>query len=189
MGLVAPWHVGSSQTRDHTHVPCTGRPMTSLSCKGSRWRCWQLSLSVPPWALRRLCRDLQRPLGVCYWLAPARLFEQAGCPMHSGCWVGILCLIVPKLPETGRFRRLLWRLQVLCVLPDLKACLIGQTVSVEVNWWESLFPRWWRSFQNASSIGTGQKIHSGFPSYLTEKSEKNFLANPVLTVTQLSFHL
>ena len=25
MGLVAPWHVGSSQTRDHTHVPCIGR--------------------------------------------------------------------------------------------------------------------------------------------------------------------
>ena len=24
-GLVAPWHVGSSQTRDRTRVPCTGR--------------------------------------------------------------------------------------------------------------------------------------------------------------------
>ena len=26
MGLVALWHVGSSQTRDWTHVPCTIRP-------------------------------------------------------------------------------------------------------------------------------------------------------------------
>ena len=25
MGLVAPWHVDSSQTRDQTHVPCIGR--------------------------------------------------------------------------------------------------------------------------------------------------------------------
>ena len=25
MDLVAPWHVGSSQTRDRTHVPCIGR--------------------------------------------------------------------------------------------------------------------------------------------------------------------
>ena len=25
MGLVAPWHVESSQTRDRTHVPCIGR--------------------------------------------------------------------------------------------------------------------------------------------------------------------
>ena len=25
MGLVAPWHVGSSQTRDQTCVPCIGR--------------------------------------------------------------------------------------------------------------------------------------------------------------------
>ena len=25
MGLVAPWRVGSSQTRDRTHVPCIGR--------------------------------------------------------------------------------------------------------------------------------------------------------------------
>ena len=25
MGLVAPWHVGSSQTRDQTCVPCTAR--------------------------------------------------------------------------------------------------------------------------------------------------------------------
>ena len=25
MGLVAPWHVGSSQTRAQTHVPCIGR--------------------------------------------------------------------------------------------------------------------------------------------------------------------
>ena len=25
MGLVAQWHVGSSQTRDRTHVPCIGR--------------------------------------------------------------------------------------------------------------------------------------------------------------------
>ena len=25
MGLVALWHVGSSQTRDQTHVPCIGR--------------------------------------------------------------------------------------------------------------------------------------------------------------------
>ena len=25
MSLVDPWHVESSQTRDHTHVPCTGR--------------------------------------------------------------------------------------------------------------------------------------------------------------------
>ena len=25
MSLVAPWHVGSSQTRDRTHVPCIGR--------------------------------------------------------------------------------------------------------------------------------------------------------------------
>ena len=25
MSLVAPWHVGSSRTRDRTHVPCTGR--------------------------------------------------------------------------------------------------------------------------------------------------------------------
>ena len=24
-GLVAPWHVGSSQTRDRAHVPCIGR--------------------------------------------------------------------------------------------------------------------------------------------------------------------
>ena len=24
-GLTASWHVGSSQTRDQTHVPCTGR--------------------------------------------------------------------------------------------------------------------------------------------------------------------
>ena len=24
-GFVAPWHVGSSQTRDRTHVPCLGR--------------------------------------------------------------------------------------------------------------------------------------------------------------------
>ena len=24
-GLVASWHVGSSWTRDHTYVPCTGR--------------------------------------------------------------------------------------------------------------------------------------------------------------------
>ena len=24
-GLVAPWHVESSQTRDRTHVPCIGR--------------------------------------------------------------------------------------------------------------------------------------------------------------------
>ena len=24
-GLVAPWHVGSSQTRARTHVPCIGR--------------------------------------------------------------------------------------------------------------------------------------------------------------------
>ena len=24
-GLVAPWHMGSSQTRDRTHVPCIGR--------------------------------------------------------------------------------------------------------------------------------------------------------------------
>ena len=24
-GLVAPWHVGTSQTRDRTHVPCIGR--------------------------------------------------------------------------------------------------------------------------------------------------------------------
>ena len=26
-GLVAPWHVGSSWTRDETHVPCTGGQM------------------------------------------------------------------------------------------------------------------------------------------------------------------
>ena len=25
MGLVAPWHVESSRTRDQIHVPCTGR--------------------------------------------------------------------------------------------------------------------------------------------------------------------
>ena len=25
MGLVTPWHVESSQIRDHTHVPCIGR--------------------------------------------------------------------------------------------------------------------------------------------------------------------
>ena len=25
MGLVAPWHVGSSRTRARTHVPCIGR--------------------------------------------------------------------------------------------------------------------------------------------------------------------
>ena len=25
MGLVAPWHVGSSQTRAQTRVPCIGR--------------------------------------------------------------------------------------------------------------------------------------------------------------------
>ena len=24
MGLVAPWHMESSQTRDQAHVPCTG---------------------------------------------------------------------------------------------------------------------------------------------------------------------
>ena len=28
-GLVAPWHVGSSQTRARTHVPCIGRQILS----------------------------------------------------------------------------------------------------------------------------------------------------------------
>ena len=28
-GLVAPQHVGSSQTRDQTHVPCIGRSVLS----------------------------------------------------------------------------------------------------------------------------------------------------------------
>ena len=30
-GLVAPWHVGSSQTRARTHVPCIGRWIPSLA--------------------------------------------------------------------------------------------------------------------------------------------------------------
>ena len=29
IGLVAPWHVGSSWTRDRTHVPCIGRRILS----------------------------------------------------------------------------------------------------------------------------------------------------------------
>ena len=36
MGWVAPWHVGSSRTRDCTHVSCTGRQTSSpLSHQGS----------------------------------------------------------------------------------------------------------------------------------------------------------
>ena len=36
MGLVAPWHVGSSRTRDRTHVPCIGRRIPNhCATKGS----------------------------------------------------------------------------------------------------------------------------------------------------------
>ena len=36
MGLVAPWHLGSSQTRDQTHVSGIGRPtLLPLSHQGS----------------------------------------------------------------------------------------------------------------------------------------------------------
>ena len=31
-GLVAPWHVESSQTRDQTHVPCIGRQISYPRC-------------------------------------------------------------------------------------------------------------------------------------------------------------
>ena len=32
MGLAAPWHVESSQTRDRTHVPCIGRQSSYPLC-------------------------------------------------------------------------------------------------------------------------------------------------------------
>ena len=35
MGLMAPWHVGSSQIRDGTHVSCIGRWILYLSHQGS----------------------------------------------------------------------------------------------------------------------------------------------------------
>ena len=38
--LVAPWHVGSSQNRDRTHVSCTGR---------------RIPISVPPGKLQEHC--------------------------------------------------------------------------------------------------------------------------------------
>ena len=34
-GLVAPWHVGSSWTRDKTHVPCIGGRILNHCHKGS----------------------------------------------------------------------------------------------------------------------------------------------------------
>ena len=37
MGLVAPWHVESSQTRDRTHVPCIGRQILNHWTSREAW--------------------------------------------------------------------------------------------------------------------------------------------------------
>ena len=38
-GLVAPWHVGSSQTRARTHVPCIGRQILNHCATGETPEC------------------------------------------------------------------------------------------------------------------------------------------------------
>ena len=58
MGLFAPWHVGSSLTKDETHIPCFGRWILShcttpevhnlsLECKSSDGRIQLLSVVRP----------------------------------------------------------------------------------------------------------------------------------------------
>ena len=49
VGLVSPWHVGSSQIRDRTHIPCIGRQIlnhqTTREAQSSRL--WTAGLSAP----------------------------------------------------------------------------------------------------------------------------------------------
>ena len=67
-GLVAPWHVGSSQTRVRTHVPCIGRRILNHCATREAQRLWFLLwlTIVPGRGFLYVCqglRDLNFPTG------------------------------------------------------------------------------------------------------------------------------
>ena len=71
MGLVAPWHVGSSWTRAQTHVPCIGRRILN-HCATREALLFPSCLIFPLW-IHRNFHDIfwayiQWPFNNCYYL-------------------------------------------------------------------------------------------------------------------------
>ena len=92
-GWAASWHVGSSQTRDQTHVPCTGDQTRSSCITGSLLNCRQI-LSL--WATREALTERIRTVIMYKILSQASHIQQ-----HSiSYWYSSAFILTLGLPIT-----------------------------------------------------------------------------------------
>ena len=131
MGLVAPWHVGSSRTRARTRVPCIGRRILNHYATREAhafifiWD-WTRMWCICLWALK-VGTEVRKPVPLisshesCRWHP---LFLWTFGPLSSGGTRSHMDLYIENLhPLPGVVRVFSWNLNLLCFL--WPSCLPG----------------------------------------------------------------